>query len=253
MYILFHILFHHGLSQDMECSSLSYTVGPCLSILYIVVEVKWNEMKLLSHVLLFVTPWTVAHKAPLSMEFSRQEYWSGLPFPSPVDLSNPGLEPGSSALQADTLPSESPGKPSPYNSLHLLISNFQSSLLHPQHYYFFLFLFCTFIIVDLFHLSIIHFCKMPRIFLTGRLGGNLATCFALCTWTEEPDVQWLNTNRLCLGLGLFKLDRCWLFLQICCSSPHPVHRNWAEGKQGNPQSFTKGWDLWWDSLDRIKG
>ena len=70
---------------------------------------------------------------------------------------------------------------SPYNSLHLLISNFQSSLPHPQHYYFFLFLFCTFIIVGLFHLSIIHFCKMPCIFLTGRLGGNLATYFALCT------------------------------------------------------------------------
>ena len=47
-------------------------------------------------------PWTVAYKAPLSMEFSRQEYWSGLPFPSPRDLPNPGIEPGSPALQADT-------------------------------------------------------------------------------------------------------------------------------------------------------
>ena len=47
---------------------------------------------LLSHVQLFATPWTVAHQAPLSMEFSRQEYWSGLPFPSPGDLSNPGTE-----------------------------------------------------------------------------------------------------------------------------------------------------------------
>ena len=69
-------------------------------------------MKSLSCVQLFVTPWTVAHQAPLSMGFSRQEYWSGLPFPSPGDLPNPGIETGSSALQADTLTSEPPGKPS---------------------------------------------------------------------------------------------------------------------------------------------
>ena len=49
-------------------------------------------------------PWTIAHQAPLSMGFSRQEYWSGLPFPSPEDLPNPGTEPGSPALQADSLP-----------------------------------------------------------------------------------------------------------------------------------------------------
>ena len=65
-------------------------------------------VKLLSHVQLFVTPWTVAHQAPPSMEFSRQEYWSGLPFPSPEDLPNPGIEPGSPTLQADALPSEPP-------------------------------------------------------------------------------------------------------------------------------------------------
>ena len=59
-----------------------------------------------------VTPWTVAQQVPLSMGFSRQEYWSGLPCPSPGDLSNPGTEPGSPALQADSLPSEPPGKPS---------------------------------------------------------------------------------------------------------------------------------------------
>ena len=56
-------------------------------------------------------PWTVAYQTPLSMEFSRQEYWSGLPFPSPGDLPDPGNEPGSPALQADDLPSEPPGKP----------------------------------------------------------------------------------------------------------------------------------------------
>ena len=50
------------------------------------------------------TPWTVAHQAPLSVGFSRQEYWSGLPFPSPGDLPDPGIEPASAALQADSLP-----------------------------------------------------------------------------------------------------------------------------------------------------
>ena len=53
-----------------------------------------------------VTPWTVVCQAPLSMGFSRQEYWDGLPFPSPGDLPDPGIEPGSPALQADSLPTE---------------------------------------------------------------------------------------------------------------------------------------------------
>ena len=59
---------------------------------------------------LFVTPWTVAHQAPLSMGFSRQEYLSGLPFPSPDDLPYPGIQPRSPALQADSLPSELQGR-----------------------------------------------------------------------------------------------------------------------------------------------
>ena len=70
------------------------------------------SVKSLSHVQLFATPWTVARQAPLSMGFSKQEYWSGLPFPSPGDLPNPGIEPRSPALQADALSSEPPGKPS---------------------------------------------------------------------------------------------------------------------------------------------
>ena len=66
---------------------------------------------MLSCVLLFSTPWTVALQAPLFMGFRRQEYWSGLPFLSLGDLPNPGIEPRSPALQADALPSEPPGKP----------------------------------------------------------------------------------------------------------------------------------------------
>ena len=60
----------------------------------------------LSHVRLLVTPWTVTRQAPLSIEFSRQEYWSGLPFLSLGDLSNPGIKLGSPTLQAESLPSE---------------------------------------------------------------------------------------------------------------------------------------------------
>ena len=67
---------------------------------------------LLSCVQLFAAPWTVTHQASLSMGFSRQEYWSGLPFPSPGDLPHPGVEPGSPALQADAWPSELLGKAS---------------------------------------------------------------------------------------------------------------------------------------------
>ena len=64
-----------------------------------------KKVKSLSRVRLFVTPWTAAYQAPPSMGFSRQEYWSGLPFPSPGDLPNPGFEPRSSALQVDSFTS----------------------------------------------------------------------------------------------------------------------------------------------------
>ena len=72
------------------------------------------KVKLHGPVRLFVTPWTVAYEAPPSRGFSMQEYWSGLPFPSPGYLPNPGIEPGSLALQTDALPSEPPGNPIKY-------------------------------------------------------------------------------------------------------------------------------------------
>ena len=77
-----------------------------------------KKKKKLSHVRLFVTPWPIACQPPPSMRFSMQEYWGGLPFPSPRDLPSPGIEPGSLILQADSLPSEPPGK-----SFHLLAKN----------------------------------------------------------------------------------------------------------------------------------
>ena len=69
-----------------------------------------GKVKLLSRVQLFATPWTVAYQAPPSMGFSKQEYWSGVPFLFPGDLRNLGIEPGSPAFQADALTSEPPGK-----------------------------------------------------------------------------------------------------------------------------------------------
>ena len=76
----------------------------------IISKERKKKVKSLSCVRLFATLWTVAHQAPLSMVFSRQEYWSGLPFPSPGDLPDPGIKPRSPALEADALTSEPPGK-----------------------------------------------------------------------------------------------------------------------------------------------
>ena len=70
---------------------------------------KKERVKSLSCVRLFATPWTVVYQASPSMGFFRQEYWSGVPFLSPGDLPDPGIEPGSPKLQADALPSEPPG------------------------------------------------------------------------------------------------------------------------------------------------
>ena len=96
---------------------LSLLCGPALTSTYDYwknhkKERESQKVKLLSCVQLFATPWTVAYQAPPSMEISRQEYWSGLPFPSPGDLPDPRIEPRSPALQPDALPSEPPGQPS---------------------------------------------------------------------------------------------------------------------------------------------
>ena len=87
--------------------ALTFSVSCSLVLHLIIYVLKWNalyghevkvKVKSLSCVLLFATPWTVAYHAPLSMRFSRQEYWSGLPFPSPGDLPDPGIELRSPAL-----------------------------------------------------------------------------------------------------------------------------------------------------------
>ena len=94
-----HYFFNKGLSSQ----------GYGFSSIHVWMWVK-VKVKSLICVWLFVTPWTVAYQAPPSMGFSRQECWSGLPLPSPGDLPDPGIEPGSPTLQADALLSESPGK-----------------------------------------------------------------------------------------------------------------------------------------------
>ena len=75
-------------------------------------DTQLGKCELLSRVRFFVSPWAVAHQAPLSVGFSMQEYWSGLPFPSPEDLPHPGTEPGCPVLQADPPQSEPPWKSS---------------------------------------------------------------------------------------------------------------------------------------------
>ena len=73
------------------------------------------------HIRLFVTPWTVLHQAPLSMEFPRQEYWSGLPFPTPGDPPNPGIKPPSLALTGKFFTTVPPGKTILYYILYVTI------------------------------------------------------------------------------------------------------------------------------------
>ena len=98
--------WHPRNSHDFSTQSI--VMGP--SGFYMMqVRVK-PKCQSLTRVWLFATPWTVTWQAPLPIEFSRQEYWSGLPFPSPADLPNPGIDPGSPTLQEDSLLSDPPGK-----------------------------------------------------------------------------------------------------------------------------------------------
>ena len=104
----------HHLIQHILSRPGIFLPTPCF------IKEKERE-KSLSHVRLFATPWTIAYHAPLSMGFSKQEYWSGLPIPSPKDLLDPGIKPRSPALQADALSSEPPGKSSFIKTSPLLL------------------------------------------------------------------------------------------------------------------------------------
>ena len=91
---------------------LSHQGSPTPSLSSFLTKLKLSFCAVFCHSVVSdsATPWTTAHQAPLSMGFSRQEYWSGMPCPPPGDVPNPGIEPGSPALQADSLLSEPPGK-----------------------------------------------------------------------------------------------------------------------------------------------
>ena len=92
-----------GKSENLRPRMVTYAwlrLRMCVCVCVCVCARACVGTQLLSHVRLFVTPWTITCQAPLSMEFSRQEYWSGLPFPSPGDLPNPKMEPASLASPA---------------------------------------------------------------------------------------------------------------------------------------------------------
>ena len=102
------ISFSRGSSRPRDRTRVSCIPGRCFN-LWANREAKFKVLVAQSCLTLSML-WTIVHQAPLSMEFSRQENWSGSPFPSPGDLSNPGIKPGSPAFQADALTSEPPGK-----------------------------------------------------------------------------------------------------------------------------------------------
>ena len=95
------ISFSRGSSQARDRTQVSRIAGRRFNLWATREAQKKVKVKSLSRVQLFVTPWIAAHQAPLSMGFSMQEYWSGLPFPSPGDFPDPGIKPRSRALQPD--------------------------------------------------------------------------------------------------------------------------------------------------------
>ena len=127
----------HPLAQ-LQISRLSSLVSEpphilpidCHNHRYYDLEPKEPNLYLLevSHAWLFITPWTIARQAPLSMGVFRQEYWSGLPCPPPGDLPDPGIEPGSPALQEDSLASESPGKSTNWRLKHIYLCRYLGSI-----------------------------------------------------------------------------------------------------------------------------
>ena len=110
---------------------------------------------MLSHVQLFATPWIVACQAPLPMGFHRQEYWTGLPFPSPGDLPNPGIKLGSPALQADSLLNEPPRKPKTSNLFVALVEINTNIYIYICIYiYIYIYLFILYMYIYLFYVCV---------------------------------------------------------------------------------------------------
>ena len=143
-----------------------------------------------SRVIFFLTLWTVGHQALLSMEFSQQEYWSGLPFPSPGDLPETGIEPGSPALEANSLLSECPGMG--YMLLMLLLLSFYrcteksslrlSGFLNSQSY-------------SLLNLSLNLISKPPPAFIPSSLLLNSSSWALVSVYTAFPPSSECSLNH----------------------------------------------------------
>ena len=167
----------------------------------------WSESedKLLSRVRLFATPWSVAHQVPPSMGFSRQEYYSGLPFPSPGDLPDPGIKPRSPTLEADTLTSEPPGKPFVVSACLLQChhNRMDQQCHHPPQ--------CVPDILDLLPHAPCRYCSLPLLllsllfsFVMGRAGSRLENTLVLH------------------GACIFWHHRCFALLWQTCSLSYSV-------------------------------
>ena len=118
-----------GLHLELDCGLWAICPVSMETTYQLENQAHWKKVKSFSHVWLFATPWTVTHQAPPSMGFSRQKYWSGVPLPSPGDLPNPGIEPGSPALHADPLTSEHQGSPSLKEYPNYLCNRIESYIL----------------------------------------------------------------------------------------------------------------------------
>ena len=130
---------------------------------------------------LCATLWTIALQAPLSMVFSRQEYWSGLPFPSPGDLPNPGIEPRSSTLQVNSLPSESPGKPFKLLGFGIIYYAQQET------------------IGNYSNLEIIHTWKLFKLFLYNDMESLHSPCIKMASsqWIKTASVSFKGCSLVC--------------------------------------------------------
>ena len=171
-----------------------------------------------------MTPWNVVHGAPLSMEFCRQEYWSRLPFPSPGDLPNPGIEAGSPALQADSLPSKLSGKsgviPFTYCMFAICFGIWTYDAWRFCSFLRLLWIFCIFgDSIWSLRLFVFYYCKKKKKSPLGFNGDiiEFVDVFRYCEHVNNTVFQSMNTR--CLSIYLYLLLFLWfIFCSFKCIS-----------------------------------